>query len=100
MSIKIFSAIVKGLTNREVKQETRASKSQLITMSGQYYNGTDIVSVAGYESPKIVNDSLAVLNDKYKDVVPKFPSKNEPPFDPVASDLAAAGKSTMLVNSD
>lgn len=80
MDIKILSSIVKGLTGREVKSEA-ANAPKVISYSGQYYNGSDIVYVSGSQSSELVQKALVGLNEKYRDVVPTFPSaKDEPPM--------------------
>jgi hypothetical protein len=81
MKISLIS-IVKGLTNREVKANSSVSTNKVISYSGQYYNGSDIVYVAGNSSSELVNKAMAGLNEKYRDVVPTFPSKVEPQWYP------------------
>ena len=91
---KILSSIVTSLTNREVKKDS-AVTPKVISYSGQYYNGSDVVYVAGNSSSELVNNALVSLSEMYHDVVPTYPSKNDGDWDPDMADLAKAGKSTL-----
>ena len=78
---KILSSIVNGLTNSELKSDAGITPKKVILFSGgQYYNGSDYVSVSGSSSSEFVQKALVGLSEKYRDVVPTFPSaKDEPP---------------------
>lgn len=61
-----------------------------IVSTGHYYSGSTDVS---YNSDDYTMPSY--LLDMYKDVKVSYPSKNDQPFNPVESDLAEAGASTV-----